>query len=132
MSQLVRFAAIMGPLSSVFDILTFVALLYLFKASPEEFRTAWFVESMATQILVIFVIRTNGRPWQNWPDPALAASSLAALLVAMVLPFTPLGAWFGFVTPAPGMMAGTALLVVAYLVGAELIKPFAVRAGRKT
>ncbi|MDX5517980.1 cation transporting ATPase C-terminal domain-containing protein, partial [Stenotrophomonas sp. RG-453] len=56
MSRLVRFAAIMGPLSSVFDIATFGALLYLFNASPEEFRTAWFVESMATQILVIFII----------------------------------------------------------------------------
>src|SRR5947208_5929030 len=52
MSRLMRFAAIMGPLSSVFDALTFLALLFLFKASPAEFRTAWFVESMATQILV--------------------------------------------------------------------------------
>ncbi|GMP03730.1 magnesium-translocating P-type ATPase [Bradyrhizobium sp. TM239] len=131
MSHLVRFAAIMGPLSSVFDVLTFVALLYLFKASPEEFRTAWFVESMATQILVIFIIRTNGRPWRNWPDPALAASSLIALLVAMVLPFTPLGTWFGFVAPPPVVMAGIALLVVLYLACAELLKPFAIRAARR-
>ncbi|OPY95163.1 magnesium-translocating P-type ATPase [Bradyrhizobium sacchari] len=131
MSRLVRFAAIMGPLSSVFDALTFVALLMLFKASPGEFRTAWFVESMATQILVIFIIRTNGRPWRNRPDPALAASSLTALLAAMVLPFTPLGAWFGFVAPPPIMMAGVALLVVVYLACAELLKPFAIRSGRK-
>jgi Mg2+-importing ATPase len=130
MSRLVRFAAIMGPLSSVFDFLTFGALLYLFKASPEEFRTAWFVESMATQILVIFVIRTYGRPWRNWPDPVLAASSLIALLVAMVLPFTPLGTWFGFVAPPPAMMAGIALLVVVYLACAELLKPLAIRTGR--
>ncbi|WP_433995243.1 magnesium-translocating P-type ATPase [Bradyrhizobium manausense] len=131
MSRLARFAAIMGPLSSVFDFLTFGALLYLFQASPDEFRTAWFVESMATQILVIFVIRTNGRPWRNRPDPVLAASSLAALLVAMVLPFTPLGAWFGFVAPPPVMMAGIALLVVVYLACAEILKPFAIRAGRR-
>ncbi|GGI19965.1 magnesium-translocating P-type ATPase [Bradyrhizobium guangdongense] len=132
MSRLVRFAAIMGPLSSLFDFLTFGALLYLFQASPDEFRTAWFVESMATQILVIFVIRTNGRPWRNWPDPALAASSLVALLVAMVLPFTPLGAWFGFVAPPPIMTAGIAVLVVVYLGCAELLKPFAIRAGRRS
>ncbi|HXH44791.1 MAG TPA: magnesium-translocating P-type ATPase [Bradyrhizobium sp.] len=131
MSHLVRFAAIMGPLSSVFDILTFVALIHLFSASPEEFRTAWFIESMATQILVIFVIRTDGPPWQNFPDLALAASSLIALLVAMVLPFTPLGAWFGFVTPAPGMMLGIALLVMVYLACAELLKPFAIRGEHK-
>jgi P-type Mg2+ transporter len=131
MKRLVRFAAIMGPLSSAFDFLTFGALLYLFKASPDEFRTAWFIESMATQILVIFIIRTNGRPWRNWPDPVLSASSLVALLVAMVMPFTPVGAWFGFVAPPPIMMAGIALLVVVYLACAELLKPFAIRAGLK-
>jgi Mg2+-importing ATPase len=130
MSHLVRFAAIMGPLSSVFDFLTFGALLYLFHASPEEFRTAWFIESMATQILVIFVIRTYGRPWRNWPDPVLAASSLIALLAAMVLPFTPPGAWFGFVAPPPLMMAAIAFLVVVYLACAELLKPLAIRTGR--
>ncbi|QAU45164.1 magnesium-translocating P-type ATPase [Bradyrhizobium guangzhouense] len=129
MSRLVRFAAIMGPLSSVFDFLTFAALLYVFKASPDEFRTAWFVESMATQILVIFVIRTYGRPWHNWPDPVLAASSLIALFAAIALPFTPLGTWFGFVAPPPVMMAGIALLVVVYLACAELLKPFAIRTG---
>jgi Mg2+-importing ATPase len=131
MTRLVRFAGIMGPLSSVFDFLTFGALIWLFKASPEEFRTAWFIESMATQILVIFIIRTNGRPWRNWPDPVLSASSLIALLVAMVLPFTPIGTWFGFVTPPPIMMAGIAALVVIYLVCAELLKSFAIRTGRK-
>ncbi|WP_027553297.1 magnesium-translocating P-type ATPase [Bradyrhizobium sp. Cp5.3] len=130
MSHLVRFAAIMGPLSSVFDFLTFGALLVLFKASPDEFRTAWFIESMATQILVIFIIRTNGRPWRNWPDPVLSASSLIALLVAMVTPFTPVGAWFGFVVPPPLMLAGIAALVVIYLACAELLKPLAIRAGR--
>lgn len=131
MTRLVRFAGIMGPLSSVFDFLTFGALIWLFKASPEEFRTAWFIESMATQILVIFIIRTNGRPWRNWPDPVLSASSLIALLVAMVMPFTPIGTWFGFVTPLPIMMAGIAALVVIYLVCAELLKSFAIRTGRK-
>ncbi len=131
MRRLARFAAIMGPLSSVFDFLTFGALLYLFKASPEEFRTAWFIESMATQILVIFIIRTNARPWRNRPDPLLSASSLVALLVAMVVPFTPVGAWFGFVAPPPIMMAGIAVLVVVYLACAELLKPLAIRSGRK-
>jgi Mg2+-importing ATPase len=50
---------------------------------------------MATQILVIFIIRTNGRPWNDLPQPALVASSLVALAVAMVVPFTPAGRWFG-------------------------------------
>jgi P-type Mg2+ transporter len=127
MPSLIRFAAIMGPLSSIFDFLTFAALIYLFKASPDEFRTAWFLESMATQILVIFVIRTNLRPWDNRPDPVLTASSLTALVVALALPLTPLGGWFGFVAPPPAMLVGIAGLVVVYLVCAELAKPLAVR-----
>jgi P-type Mg2+ transporter len=75
MRGLIRFAAIMGPLSSLFDFLTFAVLITVFNASPAEFRTTWFLESMATQILVIFIIRTNGRPWQDIPRPALVASS---------------------------------------------------------
>lgn len=128
MSGLMRFAGVMGPLSSLFDFLTFGVLLFVFHASPVEFRTAWFLESMATQILVIFVIRTNGRPWWDWPRPALVMSSLAALVIAMALPFTPMGTWFGFEAPPAIMLAGIGLVVVAYLVSAELLKPLAIKA----
>ncbi|PZU95232.1 MAG: magnesium-translocating P-type ATPase [Chelatococcus sp.] len=128
MSGLVRFAGTMGPLSSLFDFLTF-GMLLVFHASPAEFRTAWFLESMATQILVIFVIRTNGRPWQDFPRPALAASSLLALAVATALPFTPAAAWFGFEAPPALMLAGIGLVVIGYLVSAELLKPLALKPG---
>jgi Mg2+-importing ATPase len=127
MSRLIRFAAIMGPLSSIFDFLTFAALIHIFKASPDEFRTAWFLESMATQILVIFIIRTNGRPWSNRPDPVLTSSSLVALGIALLLPLSPLGGWFGFVPPPPAVLAGIGVLVVIYLACAELVKPVAIR-----
>ncbi len=127
MRSLIRFAAIMGPLSSLFDFLTFGALVFVFSASPEQFRTTWFLESMATQILVIFIIRTSGRPWSSLPQPVLTVSSLVALAVAMILPFTPIGVWFGFVAPPPLMLAAIGLLVVVYLACAELLKPFAVR-----
>ena len=123
---LIRFAAIMGPMSSLFDFLTFATLLLVFKATPAEFQTAWFLESMATQILVIFIIRTNGRPWRDFPNPALTASSLIALVVAIALPFTPAGRWFGFEAPPPFMLAGIGLVVVAYLVSAELLKRVAI------
>lgn len=83
MHTIIRFAAVMGPLLSVFDLLTFGGLIYLFQASPPEFRTAWFLESIATQILVIFIIPTIVRPWHDWPHPTLTATSLGALLVAM-------------------------------------------------
>ena len=125
MRGLVRFAAVMGPLSALFDGITFATLYLIFRTSPDEFRTAWFLESMATQILVIFIIRTNGRSWRERPGKALAASSLAALVAALAIPFTPLGAWFGFQTPQPLILLCIATIVVVYLVTAELLKPFA-------
>ena len=125
MRGLLRFAGTMGPLSSLFDLATFGGLLWLFQATPEEFRTMWFMESMATQILVIFIIRTRARPWRDLPHPALVASSLIALLVAMVLPFTPVGAWFGFVAPPVDMLAGMGALVLGYLVCAQWLKAYA-------
>ncbi len=127
MRGLIRFAAVMGLLSSAFDLLTFAGLQLLFRVSPAEFRTAWFVESMATQILVIFIIRTNGRPWRDLPRPMLVASSLGALLVAMALPFTPLALWFGFVVPPLHLMGALWLVVFAYLMLAELLKKTAIR-----
>jgi P-type Mg2+ transporter len=127
MHAIIRFAAIMGPLSSFFDLLTFGGLLYFFHASPTEFRTAWFLESMATQILVIFIIRTNGRPWRDRPRPALVATSLGALLFAIILPFTPVGGWFGFQAPPLMLTCALGAVVVVYLVCAELLKSIAIR-----
>jgi Mg2+-importing ATPase len=132
MRALIRFMAIMGPLSSLFDLLTFGGLILIFHASPTEFRTTWFLESMATQILVIFIIRTNGRPWKDLPQPALAVSSLVALAVAMVVPFTPAGRWFGFEAPPLAMLGSIGFLVVLYLVCAELLKRVAVVPGAAT
>jgi Mg2+-importing ATPase len=126
MHALIRFAAVMGPLSSAFDLLTFAGLLLLFHVSPPEFRTAWFLESMATQVLVIFVIRTNGRPWRDLPSPILAASSLSVLLVAMVLPFTPIAGWFGFESPPLLVTGCLGLVVIAYLAASELLKGVAI------
>lgn len=126
MKGIIRFAAIMGPLSSVFDFLTFGVLLSVLNASPPEFQTTWFLESMATQILVIFIIRANGRPWRDFPQPTLAISSILALLIAMALPFTPLGRWFGFVAPSVAMLVAIVTIVIVYIAAAELLKPLAI------
>ena len=127
LAGLVRFAAIMGPLSSVFDLVTFAGLILLFHASPPEFRTAWFLESMATQVLVIFIIRTNGRPWADLPRPIFVATSLGALLMALVIPFTPLAQWLGFQTPPLAMTGAIMGVVFLYLICAELLKRTAIR-----
>jgi Mg2+-importing ATPase len=126
MPGLLRFTAIMGPLSSLFDIATFILLIKVFHVSVAEFRAAWFIESMATQILVIFAIRTAGRCWRSRPHPALVVSSLACLAVAIVIPFLPLAGAFGFAPPTGVLMGGIALLVVIYFMLAEGLKGFAI------
>lgn len=128
MREVLRFTMVMGPLSSVFDLATFAILFWGFAASPEEFRTAWFVESMATQILVIFLIRAAGPAWRATPPhPVLVATSLGALALALFLAFGPFAATFGF-APLPGpLLLAMAGLVVAYLVLAEALKRIARR-----
>jgi Mg2+-importing ATPase len=116
----------MGPLSSLFDIAIFLLLLIGFGAGPELFRTAWFVESMATQILVIFLIRTAAPAWTSWPHPALIATSLGALGAAILLAVSPVGTVLGFTALPWPIILAIAGLVLAYLVAAEYLKRYAV------
>lgn len=92
---------ILGPLSSLYDLATFAVLLLVFHASHPLFRTGWFLESLITQVLVIFVIRTTRKPWQSRPSRALVHAVLLSLLAAMLLPYSPLAGPLGFV-PLPG------------------------------
>jgi Mg2+-importing ATPase len=117
-----NFMWVLGPVSSLFDFLTFYVLLAFLNAHEALFRTGWFVESLATQVLVIFVIRTRSSPFASRPHPALAAVACAVLAVAVALPFTPLAAPLGFVAPPPLLFAVLAGLVAAYLVLAEIVK----------
>lgn len=117
-----EFMLIMGPVSSLFDVLTFAVLLYVFRAGPELFRTGWFIESLATQVLVVFVIRTSGRPWRSRPHPALLIGALAAVLVGCLLPWTPAGQALGLVVPPLPYYGFVFLAVIAYLALTESIK----------
>lgn len=122
MAALVRFTLIMGPLSSLFDIATFVALTRLFDADVGTFRAAWFIESMATQILVVFVIRTRARFWRDRPHPVLTLSALLCLGLAVALPYLPLAGILGFEAPGAIILAAIALLVIVYLSAVEGLK----------
>jgi Mg2+-importing ATPase len=117
-----NFMLVMGPVSSIFDFLTFGLLLLVFHANEALFQTGWFVESLATQVLVIFVLRTRGNPLKSRPYPLLTATSLAVVVLAVVLPFTPLGIWFGFVPPSPAFLLAIAGLTVSYLALAQAAK----------
>jgi Mg2+-importing ATPase len=92
-----------GPISSLFDFLTFYALLAVLKADEVLFQTGWFVESLATQ-LVSFVIRTRRNALSSRPHATLAATSLAVVLVALLLPFTVPERYFGFEPPPPSVL----------------------------
>jgi Mg2+-importing ATPase len=95
-----RFMVVLGPISSLYDFLTFAVLLHVLHAGEREFHTGWFVESLATQTLVIFVIRTVGPPWATRPSRALTLTVLGIVAIGVALPFSPLGPLLGF-TPLP-------------------------------
>jgi Mg2+-importing ATPase len=119
-----QFMTIIGPISSIYDFLTFGVLLWVFHAAanPPLFRTGWFVESLATQTLVVFVIRTAGNPFKSRPSGRLLASVVAVAVAGAVLPYTPLGPLLGF-TPLPLSLVGAiALLAVTYLFLVQVVK----------
>jgi Mg2+-importing ATPase len=117
-----RFMTVIGPVSSVFDALTFLVLYFVLRAGEALFHTGWFVESLATQVLVIFVIRTRGNPFDSRPSRALALTSLAVVAAAISLPFTPLGRALGFVAPPPLFFAVLIATIATYLTAVELVK----------
>lgn len=113
---------VLGPVSSLFDFLTFAVLLFLFRADEMLFHTGWFVESLVTQCLVVFVIRTARAPWRWLPSPALALNVLAIVLIGLWLPYSPLAAFLGFVPLPPAYLAFLAGAVASYLILVELAK----------
>lgn len=112
-----------GPISSVFDFLTFFVMLYFFNATEPVFQTAWFIESLCTQTLVIFIIRTRRIPFfKSKPSKWLILSSLAVVAVALVLPFTLIGDAFDFIEPPVIFLAILAVFAVSYLALVEVVK----------
>ena len=105
-----------GLISSIFDFSTFGILLWIFHAGPTLFRTGWFVESLATQTLVIFVIRTRRTPfYKSRPSLTLLLASLGIVLIGFSLPFTPAAHPLGFQALSGGIVATIAGLVIFYL-----------------
>ena len=90
-----RFMLVVGPVSSLYDFLTFWVLLGPLHASERIFHTGWFIESLATQVLVVFVIRTAGNPLASRPSRLLTITSLGVVALAVALPWSPLAAPLG-------------------------------------
>jgi Mg2+-importing ATPase len=122
--------AFLGPVSSLFDYVTFAVLAFGFGAlaTPALFQSGWFIESLLSQTLVVHVIRTRRVPFlDSRPSGALVAMSLAICGIGIGLLFSPLAAGLGLVAPPAEFWAALAAILVAYLAAAQLVKAWAVR-----
>ncbi len=118
-----RFMVRFGPISSMFDFATFATMLWVFDATAPEFRSGWFVESLATQTLIVFVIRTRRVPFlRSRPSRPLITSVIAVVAIGAVIPQTPLNGTLGFAPLPPVFFAVLAAFVVAYLASTEAAK----------
>ncbi|GCF08691.1 magnesium-translocating P-type ATPase [Dictyobacter arantiisoli] len=121
--KLIRnFMLFIGPISSIFDFLTFYIMIWVFKAGPVLFHTGWFVESLATQTLVLFIIRTAGNPLRSRPSLPLALTTLLIVSIGIILPFTPLAGPLGFTSLPIQYFLFLAAMVVIYLFLVQLVK----------
>jgi Mg2+-importing ATPase len=128
-----KFMIFFGPVSSLFDFVTFGIMLWVFHAGPVLFRTGWFVESLATQTLVIFIIRTRRIPFfRSRPSMPMLLAALSVVVVGAVLPFTPLARILGF-RPLPSLFFfALAGIVVGYMALIEFGKYWFYRLARGT
>jgi Mg2+-importing ATPase len=111
-----RFMLFFGPISSAFDFVTFAIMLWGFHAGPTLFRSGWFVESLATQTLIVFLIRTRRVPFfRSRPSRPLAAAALGIVLIGIALPLSPLAGVLGFQPLPPPFFLALAAMVAAYL-----------------
>jgi len=117
-----RFMYVFGAQSSVFDYLTFGALLLVFKAQESTFQTAWFVESVVTEVLILLVIRTTRRAWRSRPSPWLLWSGVAVIAGTMLLPYLPFAPLLGLQPLPPGLLASMVGIAGAYGLLSEYVK----------
>ncbi len=114
---------IFGPISSLFDVITFVVLLSVFHFVGAQFQTGWFLESMATQMLVVFIIRTRKTPFaESRPSCILFASIIIVLAIGWTLAIAPIGAIFGFAPIPLSAIVFAFVISLVYLAVTEIGK----------
>lgn len=117
-----RFMVEFGVLSSAFDFLTFAALLGLFHATPELFRTGWFVESLLTELVIALVVRTRRPFFQSRPGKVLLVSTIVLIPVTLAVPYLPHIGVLGFVAVPASLLAALAGVTALYVLATELMK----------
>jgi Mg2+-importing ATPase len=117
-----KFMITFGLVSSVFDYLTFGLLLFVLRATPDQFRTGWFLESVVSAALIVLVIRSRRPFFKSRPSKYLLAATLLVVLVTVVFPSTPLGRVFGFGQLPLRFALLIGMIILAYIVTAEVAK----------
>ena len=118
-----KFIFFFGPISSVFDFITYGILLFIFHSSEALFHTGWFLESLCTQTFVIHIIRTGKIPFiESRPSQFLAFTSIYIATIGIIIPFTPLGRYFGFVIPPFSYFLVLFLITITYLFSVQSVK----------
>jgi len=118
------FMSVFGLLSTFFDLALILTLIYFFKAGPQLFRTAWFLESALSEVIVTFAIRTKKPFYQSVPGRALAGFSVLTVLALIAMVYLPIGAIFEFVPIGSTMLLFILGIIFAYFAAAEILKRF--------
>ncbi len=120
-----KYMLLVGPVSSIFDFLTYGIMWWVFQGYmfPSLFQTGWFIESLFSQTLVVYVIRTRKLPFlQSWPSRGLVMTTLFVLSVGVIIPYTKLAGFFGFVRPPALYFWLLAAMMVVYLFLVQIVK----------
>lgn len=123
-----NFMVMIGPISSIFDFITYAVMLFIFHAQADLFHTGWFIESLCTQTLVIHIIRTGKIPFiESRPSRFLIFTSICIVAIGIIIPLSPLAKPFGFVRPPPLYFLALILIVAAYLILVQIAKTWFIR-----
>lgn len=125
-----KFILVIGPISSIFDFMTYGIMWFVFSgaSNPAMFRTGWFVESLFTQTMIIYIIRTNKIPFiQSWPSRTVVITTLSIVALGCILPYTPLTNWFQFAPLPPLYFLLLFGMGIAYLFMTQLVKTWFIR-----
>lgn len=117
-----KFMLVFGLLSSIFDYCTFGVLLLILKSNEQQFQTGWFLESVISASLIVLVVRTRNRFFKSLPSRPLWIANLFVVILVLAIPYTPLGALFGFVQLPLQFYGYMTLIVIAYIITADYVK----------
>jgi len=119
-----KFALFFGGISSVFDFITITILVYVLHSYPELFRTGWFLESVLSEIIITFAIRTRKRFYKSKPGKILFITSILTAILTIWIIFSPFGYLFGFVPLVDWLLIAIGFILIAYFVLVEVLKNY--------